>query len=345
MSINPDTLTILDRYRQAATALTDDHVRVFTEAWVNAWNEVADEFQRALDDLLRDGVPSPGALRRSRRLAQALDAIGAELDDLARRAGVVIVGSLPTAMELAGSTNAALLTSQLPRSAQGFGLVVGWDRVDRGAVSAIIRRSTERIHASTLPLADDAVAAMRVNLIRGVAAGDNPVTVGRRMLRDTETVFNGGLPRAIRISRTEMLDAMREGARLVDEANRDVVTGWVWTATLGADTCPACWSMHGQVFPPDSPGPYGHPNCRCTRVPKLKDWDDLGFTGLVEPPDLLPDAEATFDALPPNVQLRILGPARFDAWRRGDYPMDRWAVLRQNPEWRPSFQVAPLPSR
>ena len=342
MSITPDTLSILDQYRVAAARITDQQTRVLVAAWVEAWNTVADDVQDALDALTATGTPTRAQVRRSRKLAASLDALGAQLEDLAARTGIVVVGDLPSAMTLAGTTNTALIASQLP-ALTGAALVVDWDRVNPRPLAAIITRTTHRIHASTLPLSDEAVTAMRRNLIRGLASGDNPRTTARRMLLDTEGRFNGGLTRALTISRTETLDAMRAATALSNEVNADVLGGWTWTATLSTRTCAACWAMHGTDFPLGTPGPEGHPNCRCTAVPRTLSWAELGFVGIEEPPSLFPDAEATFAALTPAQQLDILGPRRHAAWLAGDYPMDAWTVRRDNPDWRASWQVSRAP--
>lgn len=343
MSINADTLDVLDQYRTAAARITDDHTRTLVAAWVDSWNHVADELDDAVRSLTDgDTPPSRAKVRRSRKLAQALDSIGGQLDALARQTGITIVLTLPTAAELAGQTTTSLIATQLPPGT-GPALVTAWDRVDDRAIASIITRTTQRIHASTLPLSDAAVASMRRHLIRGLAAGDNPRETARRMIADTEGIFNGGLTRALTISRTETLDAMREASHLAYDANRDLVGGWTWTATLGSRTCPACWAMHGTDFPVESPGPEGHPNCRCTAIPRTKTWAELGFTGIEEPPSLLPDPQAMFDNLPPATQVKILGPKRHDAWAAGRYPMSQWAVRKDNPDWRPSYVVAPAP--
>lgn len=343
MSITTDTLGVIERYRAATGQIIDDHTRTLTAAWVDAWNQVADDLDNALDALTATAVPTRSQIRRSRKLAAALDAIGAQLDALARQTGIVIVGTLPTAMELAGTTHAALLATQAPGGA-GTWLVTDWDRVDPRAIASIIGRTTSQIHASTWPLSDSAVASMRANLIRGLAQGDNPRVTARRMLAHTEGTFNGGLARALTLARTETLDAMRDAAALVDNANASVTKGWEWVASLSTTTCSACWSMHGQQFPLTTAGPLGHPNCRCTRVPVLKSWDDLGFDGIVEPPPIMPDAEATFAALSPEEQLAILGRAKFDAWSRGQFPMSSWAERVDNPGWRPSYRPVKAPA-
>jgi hypothetical protein len=73
-----------------------------------------------------------------------------------------------------------------------------------------------------------------------------------------------------------------------------------------------------------------------------KSWKDLGFD-IEEPPSLVPDAGQWFAGLDEKTQRDILGPARHDAWKRGDYPMDQWAVKVPNPDWRASYQISPLP--
>lgn len=344
MSITTETLTVIDRYRAATGRIIDDHTRYLTAAWVEAWGTVADEFDDALTALTSGKTPPTARqVRRSVKLAAALDAIGAQLDDLARQTGVTIVGTLPSAVELAGTAHVAMLTTQAPPGS-GAGIVTAWNRVDKDAIAAIIARTTGQVHASTWPLSDSAVASMRRNLLRGLVTGDNPRDTARRMLADTRGTFNGGLSRALTLARTETLDAMRAAAALADQANADVTKQWEWVATLSTRTCPACWGMHGRQFPTSTPGPLGHQNCRCTRVPVLNTWTDLGFDGVDEPPPLMPDAEATFAGLPAADQAAILGPARFRAWQAGNYPMSAWATRVDTPGWRPSYRPSKAPT-
>jgi hypothetical protein len=57
----------------------------------------------------------------------------------------------------------------------------------------------------------------------------------------------------------------------------------------------------------------------------------------------MPDAGEWFAGLDQQEQRSILGAGRYDAWKRGDYPMDKWAAKVPNPDWRPSYQTSPLP--
>jgi hypothetical protein len=38
----------------------------------------------------------------------------------------------------------------------------------------------------------------------------------------------------------------------------------------------------------------------------------------------------------------VLGPSRYEAYKRGDYPMDKWSARRKNPGWRDSYQVSKI---
>lgn len=338
MSIDPFTLTVLEQMRAAVNEITDTHARALARAYVLAWDDVADQLDQALTELLtahRDGTVTRAMIARHTRLTTALQVIDTELVRLAGEARVLMIGSLPSAVQIGGSGTVDAILSQLPVGRQS--LVVGWDLVDDRAVRSIIARSTQQITAA--PLAAESQDAVRRHLVRSVVVGDNPRTTASRIMREVQGEFEGGIARAERISRTEMLDAHRAGAAEARRANRGTVTGWTWVSALTERTCPACWAMHGTEFPPRVVGPLGHPNCRCTAAPLTKSWASLGID-LDEPTSVLPDAAASFEALTPSQQRRVLGPARYKAWAGGDYPLSGWASRRENPGWRPSYSVS-----
>jgi len=215
------------------------------------------------------------------------------------------------------------------------GIVAG--RFAPSALAAIIARAQERIHADTIPLSDEAVAAMRAALVEGIIVGDNPLTVARDIVNRVEGAFNGGLTRAQVIARTEMLDAYRAASAYIHRANADLVTAWQWYARLDKRTCVACWARHGSVHPVTEPGPDDHPRGRCTRLPKLASWKELGITA-PEPPSVLPDGEKTFNKLSAADQLAIFGPGRLDLYRSGAVTWGQLATWRDTPQWRRSNQ-------
>lgn len=215
------------------------------------------------------------------------------------------------------------------------GMLAG--RIEPSALAAIIARAQEQIHADTWPLAPDAEQAMKDALIEGVIVGDHPEHVARDMLARTETVFNGGLTRAMTLSRTEMLDAYRAGSAYVHRASADLVEGWQWYASTDRKTCSACFARHGTIHPVSEPGPDDHPRGRCTRLPVLKPWSELGITA-PEPPPISVDGERAFRRMTRADQLAVLGPTRLALLDSGRITWADLATWRNNPQWRRSNQ-------
>lgn len=343
MPVTRDTLRLLDGMRRQLDNVIDDQVRDLVAAWATAWDEVAPDLVTALLELTLaadKGKVTRAMMIRSSRLQQALAVIADQLHDLAEQAGIRITADLDDVVRRAGEAQTRVLASQLPFSITDLN---GWDRVDADQIAAIVERSTEQITSLAKPLSVDAYDAVRRELIRGVAAGSNPRATAQRMVSRVEQRFNGGLTRALVIARTETLDAHREAARTAEEANADVLEGWEWSAQLDARTCRACWAKDGTVYELGEPGPLGHQQCRCARLPKVKSWSELGFDDIDEPEDLRISAEDRFDQLPIESQRQILGPRGFEAWQQGLFPMSQWAVRHKTPGWRDSYRVATPP--
>lgn len=349
MSINDDTLRQVARMRAQANRHVNATTRHLTVAWVRAWDDLAEQWDLAVQDLVDYQVNANGAwppawrIARAQRAMEALDASRRALDALARETGTRVGEVVPTMTAEAAEWQARIIASQLPTEAGTRAeLTARFNRVDGNELSWIVSRTTQQVTALTLPLSDTATAEMARQLVRGIALGDNPRTTATRMVRNVEGAFNGGLTRAMTIARTEMLDAHREGARAGRTANRDVLTGWEWQATLDVRTCPSCLAMHGSVHDVDDPGPEDHQNGRCTAIPKARTWGDLGFPDLDEPADTLPDARAWFDGLPEADQVQVMGRSRLDLLRSGDVGWDDLTTRRDTPGWRPSQVVTPL---
>lgn len=344
MAITRETLRLQQQLRRDIAKIADAQVRDLVKAWATTWDEVSVDLDLALRDLAAaaDGKRITRAMViRTERLSRALLVISNRLEKLAKDAGVRITGDLDKIVRLADDYQVDVVASQLPRGERQ--LIDSWSKVDGRQIQAIVRRSTEQITSLLRPLSSEAMSAVRRELVRGVAAGSNPNQVAAKMLQRVEGRFNGGLNRAATIARTEMLDAQRVAARESRMLNGDVVAGWVWVAGLGLRTCPACWAMNGTEFPPDVRGPDGHQRCRCVAAPVTKSWADLGIDGVVEPRAVLPDSQARFDGLRAVDQRKILGPARYDAYKAGRYPMSSWAQTRSTDGWRDSVHVSPVP--
>lgn len=339
MPVTTTTLRLQQQLAAQLTATTDAQVNALTSAWADAWDEVAADLETTLVDLLAAGGRiTRTQILRATRLRTVLGAIGRNLDTLAHDAGIRIIGDLAQVVEDAGARQAAIVASQLPERSDLVN-ADAWTRVEDKTIRAIVTRSTHQITSRTQPLGLEADAAVRRELIRGIAAGSNPRATARRMVARTEGRFNGGLTRALVIARTETLDAHRAAAAEGQAQHADVLTGWAWLAKLDARTCRSCWAQHGTVHALDEPGPLDHQQGRCARMPKTMSWADLGID-LDEPADQMPDAAAVFATLTPAEQAAILGRKGHAAWLRGEFPMDAWSKRRRTPGWRDSYGVA-----
>lgn len=344
MSITPDGWRLQQELERLMRRRTDDQLRALTIAWARTWDEISLDLVAVLAELLVAGERLKAAeLRRARRLQQALAIAAERIEALTAETQVLVSRDVRALVDAAGGAQASIIDSQLPPGAVDLVRLDAWSRVDARQIDAIVNRTTQRIVSQTRPLTHHAEQALRRELVRGVAVGANPRVTARRIVDRAGEGFAGGLSRALTVARTETLDAYRAAAALGQAQHADVLAGWMWLAELSSRTCPACLSQHGSVHPLSAAGPLGHQNCRCSRMPVTKPWSELGFPGLVEPPSLVPDADAFFAGLTPAEQQGILGKRGYQAWRAGRWPREQWAVRRSTKGWRDSFVVARAP--
>lgn len=339
MAINRQTLRIERELQAFLDGVLDRQTRSIVEAWVIAFDQAHDALEAAMLELAtaaRNGRVTRTMVIRSQRAQAALEQMGAALEQAAATTGTVITADLRAVIDQATAAEVGMIESQLTGTRRAE-LAANLVRADAGQIAAMVDRATQQITSLALPLAADTYQTIRAELLRGVTVGDNPRQAARRMVRTAEDTTNFGLSRALTISRTEMLSATREAQWQVDQANADVLAGWRWLAHLDPATCRSCVARHGTVHPIEEPGPYDHQNGRCSRTPVTKSWAELGFTGIEDPPDLLPDAESWFDDLTEQQQRAMLTDRGYEAWKRGEYPMSAWATRRENPGWRPSY--------
>lgn len=345
MSVTDETQRVGRELRTAIRAAVDDETRALVKAWDRAWRSVVAEWEAAVADVLNaEGPTTIGQIRRMNRARNAVtaatDLITKLLAEQATRLPKVIAGITDTT----GLLNARQIATQLPRTeGTRAELTVRFDRVSPEALDAIVRRSTQRITSQTRPLSKKMTEQMLRTLVGSIPQGLSPRDAARRLLRALEGKFNGGLARALTITRTEMLDAYRAAAGAQQNANRDVLGGWVWSAQLDNTTCASCVALHGTEHPLDEAGPWDHQNGRCARTPLVKPWSQLGFT-IKEPPTTLVSGPDWFAAQPEATQLAILGPERLDLLQGGKTTWPALSSKRTVPGWRDSYGPTPAAS-
>lgn len=328
----PDPYSVELALAAALARVTDQQTASITSAWARGWSEVSADLLEAVEVVLADdGRLNTMAVVRFERLSRTLAAMADILDDLAQLAGIAITSDLDEVLALAEQGTEQLIAAQLLDDDFQARPVAP------DALTAIVRRTTEQVTSTTLPLADETYSTILRELTRGVAAGDNPRETAARMVQRSENLWNFGRTRAETIARTETLDAYREAARVSQDLHADILAGWVWLAHLGPRTCRSCLAMHGEFFNLDEPGPHDHQQGRCSRTPVVRGEDgeaDLSW---------VPDAVDFLTSLPLADQEQILGRRGYRAWLAGNYPPELWVRKRTTPEWRDSYVPAPPP--
>lgn len=317
----------------------DQTTRDLVRAWSSAWAEILDEYAEAVDDLIKrsaDGKLAPRHVyNRAAKAQKAVQHAAERLDELGKQAGVTINGRVVDLVKTADHWTDALALSQMPPGSTWAGLEMSWTTPSDRAIDAIVKRTTQQVESALRPLSRGAEQAMKRELVRGVAAGKNPRVTARRMINRSRGVFDGGLPRAMNIARTEMIDSYRRAADETRKSN-SMIKGWIWYATLDHRTCGSCLAMAGTEHPSSESGPHDHQQGRCTAIPLTKSWADLGLD-IPEPKPITQDGEAWFNRQSEKVQHGIVGPARLKALQDGKIEFSDLAVRRSNVGWRDSY--------
>jgi SPP1 gp7 family putative phage head morphogenesis protein len=341
MPVTNRTLWLLAELRDQVGTTTDNVVRNLARAWVKAWDTLSEAWQlaiaEAVDQYLATGMwPAPWKLARLARLNATSVATQQALAVLTTTTVTTANAGVAEIIAATAAAEPVIMASQLPANLAAAALKTYSHNIAPTALEAVALRARQQITATTWPISTEATEAIRRSLIKGIATGANPREAAREMLRQVEGDFNGGLARAQNVARTEMLDAYRDASAHVHYANRDVLDGWTWVATLDRRTCPSCWGMHGTHHPLDQPGPEDHQSGRCARLPKVKTWRELGID-VDELEDETPDAEEEFAKLSEDDQRAIVGPGRWAMMQAGKITLRDIPRRRDNPAWRPSY--------
>jgi len=183
----------------------------------------------------------------------------------------------------------------------------------------------------------------------GMAQGEPIPKIMRRIRGSKAAGFKDGIFEISRrnceaIVRTATAHVASAARMATYEANKDVVAGWKFLATLDAMTTDICMSLDGNEYVIGEGGadrPPLHFQCRSTTTPILKSWKELGID-LKEAP---PGTRATMDGqVPANltygewlkgqpdwVQNSALGKGKAEIFRRGDLSIKQFVDNRNQP--------------
>lgn len=312
--------------------------------WQKAYAQVENDLELLILKAVQAGELSPSQKVLSVRLARGLAALDEMIGDLVTQSSQLANTAMGNVIDLGVNGELAMYQAMLgnPGAVAELGLVFA--RPSKEATAALLARVQGKLTAAAYPIQPDAEKAIKARLISGMAKGDNPVQVARDAFNDVSGIFHGGMLRAVNITRTEMLDALRIAQAFTDKRNGDILKGWIWYAHLDSLTCRSCVAMHGTQHDIDEAGPLDHHRGRCARVPLTKSWADLGFPGIDDDPLPDMDGEAWLIEQPVETQQKILGQTGWRAWQAGDWGKDQWAKRVENDAWRPAYVAANQPT-
>lgn len=301
-----------------------------------SWQTVRDDLAGEIDGLLaaieRDGVRSANQLYRLERFVTFHDYATTRLTTYANAAHEDTVDLVRWAASFGDDAAAAMLA--------GTAAAVGWEMTapSNAAVTqltgrVVVGRAATRF--KTIPA--EAVKATEDTLVAGIGKGASPIKTAAAMRKAMDvTVYNSQ-----RIARTETMEAYRGSQLARYQANRGLVEAWRWEASLDDRCCGICWAMDGSEFPVSTPFDT-HVNCRCSAVPVLVPWSELGFSSPeAEAMSVRESGAARFATLSPEEQARILGPGRAAAYSSG-VPLSDMVQTTYDPYWGGGRKLVPL---
>jgi len=319
-------INLMRQFKEALLAAETDKVQAMTTRWLQLETRIEATIAALAEEMARrqaNNEPvTQAALFQLRRYQLLLTQIESELTLYQQFAATEIGDGQRDMAELSIRQSAATVNAAVR------GASVSFTRLPVGAVENMVGalgngsplQSLLLNAATKAALVDDLTST----LIEATALGRNP----RKTARAMQDSLAGGLNQALKIARTEQLRVYREVSRRQYQLS-GVVEGYYRLATRDTRTCPACLADDGQFYPLDRVMPV-HPQCRCTMIPAV-----TGKPSWVK-------GHEWFETLAESNQRKILGNARYEAWRDGRFKFSDLAVVQRNAVWSDSLQAAPL---
>lgn len=322
--------SLLNKERRSASEMT----RVYGETWKQIQAELErlnTEYEAAKgrgEDLSGNWISQFNRARAFR------DQVERQLLSFAQYAEGRIKEGQYEAIRAAEANAEALARKALGKPPKGIS--VDWNRIPTAAVEEMVglTQADSPLHKLLMSISAEGAKAAEDALIQGLLLGKNP-RVTAPLIRDALGI---SLSRALTIARTETLRAYRTATQQNYLANSDVVGGWVWHSACDVRTCAMCWVMHGTVHRLDETLD-DHPNGRCSMVPQTKSWGEIGKMIGVDLSDL-PDTRPTtppgselFGKLTAEKQIKILGAAKWAAWKEGKFKLSDLVGMKYDQVW------------
>lgn len=321
---------LLRNERVAASQIVREYGQTWTR--IKAQIEKLDaQYKKAMAAGL---APGPGWAYEMGRAKSLRDLTEIELNKFVKYAEKSVIEQQRLSILSAGEHAERLTRLQLGKIPKGINVI--WNGIDTKAVETIIgmTRLNSPLHRLLSSISATGAKAAEDALIEGMILGQNPRAIAP-IIRDA---LGTELSRALTISRTETLRAGRVASSENYKANNDIVDGWIWDAALDDRTCESCWAMHGTIHSNDEVLD-GHPNCRCSEIPKTKSWEEIGATygvdlsGMEQHEVKIESGESLFGKLSDSRQQDILGESKWQAWKDGLFEFSDLSHQTESADW------------
>lgn len=322
---DPEVVRFLRLRKQALLMKEQGLMRSLTKDWLKVEQALRSEMEALASELASLNVVTEATIQRHERFVKLLYQARAEVGKFNETADGAIT-KMQAQMSKTGIEDAL---KALKISYQDAGMVApSFDQLPVKALEIMFGyasdgSSLQGLLARAYP---DAVNGMMDALVTGLAFGNHPTDVGRKMAEE----FGIGLNRALTIARTETLRAYRMGS-FEQYRESGVVSGYKRLASHDSRTCIGCLMADGMMIESLDGEFDEHPNGRCTAVPVVigipaMEWSN-GEQWFIR------QAEAT--------QREMLGPQRFEAWKTGTDLKDMSKFVN-DPTWGGSYVPTPV---
>lgn len=329
---DPLAVTAVKEHKAALLAMEEIQMTQMADTWLQVERNLQLEVQslaRYISDQVAAGEMVTDDILRLRRYQSLAAQAAIEAEKYATWATSLTTQQQELWAKL--SINNAVEAIQLSYSNYGLDYPV-FDMLPIEAIENVIGAASNGspLHAVFAGISDEAVLGMTNALVDGVSLGLPPLEVAKTMMNG----FGIGLDRALTIARTEQLNASRRASQSQYDLS-GVVPGYRRIAQHTPDTCVGCLVMDGEYYANEQAFEE-HARGRCGLIPVVegapypefevgKDW---------------------FLRQPEDVQLRIMGPGRLEAFKAG-VPWDDFVVHKWSGDWGGSWvprNVGDLPA-
>lgn len=309
----PDVIQLAQKYKDALESLDEEALNRIVTAYTRIYNSLQDKIDALVMEIEALGVPTRAEVARLARYKSLIRQIEAEITKFQSYLETELLNASEASFLLASTQSKQMIQAILSQA----GIQAQLGNLPSNAFEVLVSFLQQGSPLyDRIQLLSGTVADYVINtLLEGVALGKGP----REIARLIGEAFGRGLTDALRMVRTAQLYASRVAAISNYQNNSDIVTGWVWFATLDDSVCQSCIAQHGTIHGLDETL-NDHHNGRCAPLPYIPEFGNpIEQSGI-----------DWFNGLSAERQKKILGQGKYDAWKAGKFTLDQLSQEKEN---------------